>query len=140
MKTSSCSGRCSWQSVHCSRSDTVGFLSTYPEYGGYGLAVLLGIVLVVVVVFLAGFICFWVGAYAASVQMWRRAVSMGVLPAAIVITVLYPLLVLGPFVALGNYIYRTWSQVADQLEQLHKSDALTVTPHGAAGHSEGRSR
>ena len=85
----------------------IGLLGPYSQpYLRFGGAVKLFILLVVAIEFSAGLICLALAMTFALVQMWRWAVSMLLLPVAIVITVLYPLLVFGPFVTLGEYLYR----------------------------------
>jgi uncharacterized membrane protein YhaH (DUF805 family) len=83
----------------------VVLLGTYPEYGDHARAAQIGVIFSDLILILIGFFCFLVAAYAASVRRWRQAASVAVLPAAIVIAVMYPLLILGPFGTL-SYIYR----------------------------------
>ena len=64
-----------------------------------------GMLLIVATGLAIGFVCFWAGAYAASVKMWRWAASMMMFPAVIVVTFLYPLSILLPFFSLGDYIF-----------------------------------
>jgi hypothetical protein len=81
------------------------FFGSYPEYGDHAVAAQRAVIFFAPAVFLMGFFYFWAAAYAASARRWRRAASTAVFPAAIVIAILYPNLVLAPIGTAVIYIY-----------------------------------